>query len=76
VLGVTGGAQRVHIRVGNPQTKIDGESVPTRGDIIVAMDGQPVSTGGELRAYIENSKHARKAVTVTVLCDGQQVANR
>jgi len=32
---------------------------PPAGDIIVAVDGHPVRTGGELRAYIEKLQTSR-----------------
>jgi S1-C subfamily serine protease len=51
---------------------IGGEQSPAGGDIIVAVDGQRVSAGGDLRAYIENTKHPGDTVTVTILRNGQR----
>jgi S1-C subfamily serine protease len=42
------------------------------GDIIVAIDGQPVATGGDLRGWIENTKHPGDTATVTVLRNGSR----
>ena len=42
------------------------------GDIIVAVDSQPVATGGDLRGWIENQRHPGDTVTITVLRDGQR----
>ena len=39
------------------------ESVPP---FIVAIDGQPVTTGGDLRGWIENMKHPGDTATVTM----------
>jgi 2-alkenal reductase len=72
VVQVTGGAQEAGIRAGTQQVTVSGEQVPAGGDVIVAVDGQPVATGGELRAYIENSKHPGDSVTLSVLRDGQR----
>jgi S1-C subfamily serine protease len=72
VVDVSDGAQQAGIQAGTRQVTIGGEQFPAGGDIIVAADGQPVSTGGELRAYIENTKHPGETVTVTVLRNGQR----
>jgi serine protease Do len=44
----------------------------TGGDIIVAIGGQAVATGGDLRGWIENNKHPGDSVTLTVLRNGQR----
>jgi S1-C subfamily serine protease len=72
VVDATDGAQQAGIRTGTRRVTIGGEQIPAGGDIIVAVDGRPVGTGGELRAYIENTKHPGDTVTVTVLRDGQR----
>ena len=43
------------------------------GDIIVAIDGQSVTTGGDLRGWIENMKHPGDTATVTVLRNSSRV---
>jgi S1-C subfamily serine protease len=72
VVEVTAGAQQAGIQPGTRQTNIGGELIPAGGDIIVAIDGQPVSAGGDLRAYIENNKHPGESVVVTVVRNGQR----
>jgi S1-C subfamily serine protease len=72
VVAVMGPAQQAGIRAGNKPVNIGGDTIPAGGDIIVAIDGRPVTSSGELRAYIENSKHPGDPVTVTVLRDGQR----
>jgi S1-C subfamily serine protease len=37
----------------------------------VAIDGRPVTSGGDLRAYIENTKRPGDAVTLSIIDDGQ-----
>ena len=51
---------------------VGGDQVTAGGDIVVAVDGQPVSTEGELRAYVENTKHPGDGITLTVLRNGQR----
>jgi S1-C subfamily serine protease len=70
---VTAGAQQAGIQAGERRNTVSGETIFTGGDIIVAIDGQPVTTGGDLRGWIENNKHPGDRVTITVLRDGQRV---
>jgi 2-alkenal reductase len=73
VIDSSGPAAEAGIRGGNRPVVINGEQIPAGGDIIVALDGRPVTTTGELRAYIENNKHPGDSVTVTVIRSGQRM---
>jgi S1-C subfamily serine protease len=73
VVNATDGAQQAGIQAGSGQVIVGAQRIPTGGDVIVAVDGHPVSTGGDLRAYIENTKHPGDTVTVTVLRNGQHL---
>jgi 2-alkenal reductase len=73
VQDVSAGAQRAGIRPGNRMVILAGVPLRVGGDIIVAIDGRPVSTGGELRGYIENTKRPGDTVTLTILRDGQRM---
>jgi 2-alkenal reductase len=68
---VTAGAQSAGIQAGSRRLQVGGEQILAGGDIIVAVDGQPVATGGDLRGWIENNHHPGDAVTVTVQRNGQ-----
>lgn len=70
---VTAGAQQAGIRPGNRVVVIGTERIRVGGDIIIAIDGQPVRTGGQLRGWIENNKHPGDTVTLTILRDGQRL---
>jgi S1-C subfamily serine protease len=72
VQSVTAGAQQAGIQAGNRRVSIGGDTIQAGGDIIVAVDGQPVTTGGDLRGYIENTKHPGDSVRITVLRNGQR----
>ncbi len=51
---------------------LGGVQLRVGGDIIAAVDGHPLSTGGELRAYVENNKKPGDTVSLTVLDNGQR----
>jgi S1-C subfamily serine protease len=42
------------------------------GDVIVAIAGQPMTTDGELRGYVENHTHPGEQVALTILRAGQR----
>jgi S1-C subfamily serine protease len=69
---VTAGAQQAGIQPGTRRVSLGNEAIMTGGDIIVAIDGQTVATGGDLRGWIENNKHPGDTTTVTVLRNGQR----
>lgn len=52
--------------------RINGQLVPVGGDIITAVDGQPVKTIQELQGAVRNAKPGQ-TVTLSVLRDGKQV---
>ncbi|HEY3059291.1 MAG TPA: trypsin-like peptidase domain-containing protein [Chloroflexota bacterium] len=70
---VTAGAQQAGVQPGSRTVTIGNEQVLVGGDIIVAIDGQTVTTGGDLRGWIENQRHPGDTVTLTVLRNGQRV---
>jgi S1-C subfamily serine protease len=70
---VSAGAQQAGIQPGSQRVSIGNEVIAAGGDIIVAIDGQPVTTGGDLRGYIENNKHPGDQATLTVLHNGQRM---
>jgi S1-C subfamily serine protease len=69
---VTAGAQQAGILAGTRRVNLGNEVIVVGGDIIVAIDGQPVTTGGDLRGWIENMKHPGDSATVTVLRTGNR----
>ena len=64
-----GPADQAGIRGGDQQTNLDG--VQAGGDIITAIDGQPVDTFDELLSYLTTNKSPGETVVLTVLRDGQ-----
>jgi len=71
VLDVTPGgpADKAGITAGDIPT--NNESLKAGGDIITAIDGQPVDTFDELLSYLTTNKSPGDAVVLTVLRDGQ-----
>ena len=71
VTGVTPGgpADKAGIRAGDKPTNI--ERLQAGGDIITAIDGQPVGTFDDLLAYLTTNKSPGDTVVLTILRDGQ-----
>jgi serine protease Do len=70
----TGGpADKAGLRGSSQQTQINGTSVPVGGDVIVAIDGQPVQEFDDLLSYLARNTEVGQKVTLTVLRDGQEV---
>jgi 2-alkenal reductase len=57
------------IRGGSQSTNIEG--LRAGGDVITAIDGQPVDTFDELLSYLTTNKSPGETVVLTVLRDGQ-----
>jgi S1-C subfamily serine protease len=73
VLTVTpdGPADRAGIRAGNKPTSIP--NLNAGGDLITAIDGQPVSNFDELLSYLITNKSPGDNVVLTVIRDGQML---
>jgi S1-C subfamily serine protease len=70
---VVAGAQQAGVQAGGRRVTVGNETILVGGDIIVAIDGQTVATGGDLRGWIENNKHPGDQVVLTVLRNDQRV---
>jgi S1-C subfamily serine protease len=58
---------------GSDQTiTFEGQDVPAGGDVIVAIDEQPVRKFDDLLSYLTDNTRAGQAVTLSILRDGQQ----
>jgi S1-C subfamily serine protease len=65
-------AEKAGVRGSSQQTTINGESVNVGGDVIIAIDNQPIKTFDDLVAYLTSSTSVGQTVTLTILRDGQQ----
>jgi S1-C subfamily serine protease len=70
---VTAGAQDAGVQAGTRRVQLGNQTILVGGDLIVAIDGQPVATGGDLRGWIEDNKHPGDTTTVSLLRNGQRV---
>ncbi len=65
-----GPADQAGLRAGDRPTSFPG--LPAGGDLIVAVDGQPVMTFGDMLGYLIKNKSPGDQVTLTVLRDNTE----
>jgi S1-C subfamily serine protease len=70
-----GPAEQAGIRGGNKTVQVGNVEVPVGGDVITAIDDQPVASLQDLTVYLEDRTQVGDTVTLTVVRDGatQQV---
>jgi S1-C subfamily serine protease len=73
VTGVRDGApaEEAGIKASTGEREVDGQTVPTGGDVIVEFDGQEVGTSAELQSAVD-AKRPGDTVEVTVLRGGDR----
>jgi serine protease Do len=54
------------------QTTIEGEAVRIGGDVVVAIDGQPIRSFDDVITYLSRATQVGQTVTLRVLRDGQE----
>lgn len=67
-----GPADQAGIQAGIESVTIEGADVPIGGDVIVAIEGQPVNTLADLTTYLNQNTAPGDQVALTVLRDGQE----
>ncbi len=65
-------AEQAGLRGSTQQTTLNGETVNVGGDVIIAIDQQPVKTFDDLVAYLTTNTSVGQTITLTLLRDGQQ----
>jgi S1-C subfamily serine protease len=75
VLDATAGgpAAQAGIRGGNQYVRLGRYQLPVGGDVIVALNGEPIHDLQDLTVYLETKTTISDSVEVTVLRDGQEV---
>jgi S1-C subfamily serine protease len=68
-----GGPAAGHLRPATGTAVVDGQEVPTGGDVIVAVEGVPVRTQQDLGRILLFQTRPGEAVTMTVVRDGERV---
>jgi S1-C subfamily serine protease len=70
---VSGGpADQAGIRGGSRVVRIGQYQIPLDGDIIIAVNGEPVNNFRELTVYLETQTKVGDTVDMTIIRDGQQ----
>ncbi len=75
VIDVTPGspADEAGLRGSDRPIEIDGEEVRVGGDVIIAIDGQPINDIDDIIAYLASSTEVGQKITATVLRDGDEI---
>jgi S1-C subfamily serine protease len=74
VIDVTQGspAEKAGLRGSTQQTQLSGANAQVGGDVITAIDGQPVNRFEDLVTYLARSAKVDQTVKLTVLRDGKE----
>jgi S1-C subfamily serine protease len=65
-------ADKAGIRAATGSTTVDGQQVPTGGDVIVEFDGRPITSSAELQSGVDSRKPG-DTTTITVLRNGERL---
>ena len=69
---VEGGPASGALQATTSQTVINGTQIPVGGDVIVSIEGQPISSGEELSSYLLTETRPGDTVTLTVIRNGER----
>jgi S1-C subfamily serine protease len=64
-------AEQAELRAATGSTTVNGQVIPTGGDVIVALDGEAIATTAELQTAID-AKRPGDSVSITVIRDGER----
>ncbi len=67
-----GPAAKAGLQGGNQTATINGQQAQVGGDVITAIDGQPIRTFGDVGSYLIEHAAVGQTITVTVLRGGKQ----
>jgi 2-alkenal reductase len=73
VLQVSDTARQAGVQLGNTPVVVGALRALAGADIVVAVDGHPVGTPGELRGIVDTTRRPGDTVTLTVARGGQNV---
>ena len=66
-----GPADKAGLKAGTTQTSIDGNTVTTGGDIIVAINGARIRNSDDLSTYLEENTLPGQTVNLTIIRNNQ-----
>jgi S1-C subfamily serine protease len=64
--------ERAGLRAGEQMIRVGRQILPVGGDIIVAVNGQPVQDSRDLTIYLETKTRVGDTVELTIIRDGQE----
>jgi S1-C subfamily serine protease len=67
-----GAAGRAGLRAGDQLIRVGRQILPVGGDIIIAVNGQPIEDSRELTIYLETKTRVGDTVELTIIRDGQE----
>ena len=67
-------ASKAGLQGGNQTQTLNGNQVSLGGDVITAVDGQPVKNFEDLTSYLLNNTTVGQTITLTILRNGQQMS--
>jgi S1-C subfamily serine protease len=67
-------AEKAELRGSTDQVDISGQPAQVGGDVIVAINGQPIAAMDELISYLAQSASVGDNVTLSILRDGKEMA--
>jgi S1-C subfamily serine protease len=66
-------AERAGLRGGQRQVRVGNSILPVGGDIIIALDGEPIASTQELTTFLDTRTQIGQTVQVTFIRDGQEM---
>ncbi len=69
-----GPAEKAGLRGSTGSVTINGRDVPTGGDVITAIDGNPVNSFDDLLIYVALSTSPGQKITLTIVRDGKTIS--
>ncbi len=64
-------AEQAELRAATGSRTVNGQEIPTGGDVIVALDGNAIATSADLQSAVD-AKRPGDEVSITVIRDGQR----
>ena len=73
VVEVIGGspAEKAGIKAGSTPTRVDGQTIPLGGDIVLELDGHQIRKVDDILVYLQREKTVGDNMDLTVLSEGQ-----
>jgi len=66
-------ADRAGLRGSDRTIRIEGQDIPTGGDVITAINGVPIRTMDDLITYLVQEVRPDETISVTVIRDGEEI---